>query len=523
MIKISRLKIGFITMLLVLSGCAGHQPVPVSSTSGNHFIDGPFQPEWESLQQYQTPDWFRDGKLGIFIHWGPYVVPKFLGPFYGYHMYREQTIDIKGNPNPNRENRVFQHHIKHYGGTEEFGYKDFIPLFHGREFDPEAWIELFEKAGAKYVVPVAEHCDGFAMYDSNITRWDSVNMGPKRDVVGELFSAARTKGMKVGMSSHYAYGWYWWGYRDGTDTMDPAYQDFYGKPHAITDPHSEEHVNNWYLRSKDMMQTYQPDLLWFDLGFSNPEYEDKRKKLIAEFYNQGFHNQQGVVLNYKNISYKPVPDGAAVLDVESGKLDRIRDMPWQTDMSLGGWRWSYNDDWQTMPANKLIGDLIDIVSKNGSLLLNVAPDVNGKISQDQVDVLLELGDWLKTNGEGIYHTRPFSVFGQGPTNAKLVLHGNHKDQGYTARDIRYTRKGQVIFAFVLDWPEDEKQLSLNALGAEQHHLIDNIKQVTLLADGRPLDWQQTADNLLITLPQQRPDKYAVGFKIELADLPPDVL
>ncbi|MBN25536.1 MAG: alpha-L-fucosidase [Alteromonadaceae bacterium] len=509
----------------ILSTCISVQ-VAAQETSANQsdsFISGPYEATWESLKQYETPQWFQDGKLGIFIHWGPYVVPKYLGPFYGYHMYREQTIDIKGNPNPDRVNKVYQHHIEHYGGTQEFGYKDFIPKFHGKNFDAKQWIALFEKAGAKYVVPVAEHCDGFAMYDSNITRWDAVNMGPKRDVVGEIFEAAREKGMKVGMSSHYAYGWYWWGYKEGTDTVDPAFADFYGKPHAITDPHSEEHVNKWFARSMDMMKSYEPDLLWFDLGFSNPEYEEKRKSLLAQYYNQGVKNDQGVVLNYKNISYKPIPDGAAVLDVESGKLDRIREMPWQTDMSLGGWRWSYNDDWQTMPADKLIGDLIDIVSKNGSLLLNVAPDVNGVISQDQVDVLMELGDWLEQNGEGIYQTRPFSVFGQGPTNAKLVLHGNHKDTGYTSRDIRYTRKGQTIYAFVLDWPQEQSSISFNALGSEQHHLIDRIKRVSLLATDKELDWQQDADKLRVSLPNKRPAKYALGIKIELADLPPDVL
>lgn len=484
---------------------------------------GPFKADWESLKQYQTPDWFRDDKLGIFIHWGPYVVPKYLGPFYGYHMYREQTLDIKGNPNPNQVNKVFQHHIDNYGGTEKFGYKDFIPMFHGKNFDAKRWIKLFKDAGARYVVPVAEHCDGFAMYDSNITRWDAVNMGPKRDIVGELFTEARANDMKVGMSSHLAYGWYWWGYREGTDTLDPAYQDFYGTPHEITDPHSPEHVENWYQRSKDMIQSYQPDLLWFDLGFSNPEYEEHRKKLLAEYYNQAAKNDQGVVLNYKNISFKPIPDGAAVLDVESGRLDRIRKLPWQTDMSLGGWRWSYNDDWQTMPADKLIGDLIDIVSKNGSLLLNVAPDVSGNISQDQIDVLMELGAWLKENGEGIYETRPFTVFGQGPTNAKLVLHGNHKDKSYTSKDIRYTRKGQTIYAYILDWPEDKKSIQLNAFGSEQQIVIDAIERVSLISNDAQLNWQQSEDFLNIELPSQRPGKYAIGIKIELAPEPSNVL
>ncbi|WP_111977087.1 alpha-L-fucosidase [Algibacillus agarilyticus] len=483
----------------------------------------PFQANWSSLKKYTTPTWFQDAKLGIFIHWGPYVVPKYLGPFYGYHMYREEVVDIKGNPNPNRENKVYKHHIENYGGTEKFGYKDFIPKFTGQNFNAKKWLDLFERAGAKYIVPVAEHCDGFAMYNSTQTQWNAVNMGPKKDIVGELFAEARKRDMKVGMSSHYAYGWYWWGYKEGTDTVDPAYEDFYGKPHKITDKHSPEHIQNWYKRTKDMMTQYQPDLLWFDLGFSNPEYETHRKTLIAEYYNQAASNNQGVVLNYKNISYKPIPDGAAVLDVESGKLDRIREMPWQTDMSLGGWRWSYNNDWVTMPAKKLIGDLLDVVSKNGSLLLNVAPDVNGDISDDQVDVLMQLGDWLKINGEGIYNTRPFAVFGQGPTNAKMVLHGNLHDKGYTAQDVRYTQKGNHIYAFMLDWPTETKQLTLKALGNEMRIINDNIQSVSLMGYEKNIEWRQTKHGLKITLPTTRPVKHAIGFKIKLAKPPSGIL
>ena len=206
--------------------------------------------------------------------------------------------------------------------------------------------------------------------------------------------------------------------------MDPELRDFYLDKHERWEPASGAYVKHFYKRTKDLMSQYKPDLLWFDLGFSEPAYEEVRKEIISEYYNQGLKNNQEVVLNYKNIKWKPVPDGAAVLDVESGKLDRIRKEAWQTDMSLGGWKWAYTQDYKMREASEYINDLIDIVSKNGCLLLNVASNKYGEIPQDQQAILKAIGAWLKVNGEGIYKTRPFDVFGQGPTNASMKLHGN---------------------------------------------------------------------------------------------------
>lgn len=482
-----------------------------------------YEPDWESLLKYEIPEWYKDAKFGIFIHWGPTTVPAFgSAEWYGFNMWNEGEVDALGNPS-SESSSAYKYHVENFGKPEKFGYTKFIPMFKAEKFNAKEWVDLFEEAGARYVVPVGEHCDGFAMYKSSITRWNSVDMGPKRDIVGEIFKEARSRGMKVGVSSHYAYGWHWWTYKDKYETTDPELQDFYWKPHKRWEPASEEYIQHWLDRSTDMMTQYKPDLFWFDLGICEPAYEEARKKLIASYYNQGLENEQEVVLNYKNIKWRPVPDGAAVLDVESGKLDRIREEAWQTDMSLGGWRWGYTNDYQMREAGAYINDLIDIVSKNGCLLLNVAPNKHGIIPDDQQAILKEIGGWLKVNGEAIYSTRPFEVFGQGPTNAKMVLHGNMKDKGYTGEDIRYTRKGNTVYAFLLKWPGEKRSVSLYALGSELRIINDNIVDVTLLGSDLDINWIQTGQALVLDLPGTNPVSNAACFKIQLADPPSDIL
>ncbi|MGQ1787220.1 MULTISPECIES: alpha-L-fucosidase [unclassified Saccharicrinis] len=479
-----------------------------------------YKAEWESLKQYEIPQWYKDAKFGIFIHWGPTTVPAYDSEWYGYHMWKEETVDALGNPSQ-KASRAYKYHTENYGKPEDYGYTKFIPEFKAEDFNAKEWVDLFKAAGAKYVVPVGEHCDGFAMYNSKITRWNSVKMGPKKDIVGSLFKEARKQDLKVGVSSHYAYGWHWWTYKDKFETTNPELQDFYWEPHERWAPASEAFVKHWYNRTLDMMTQYKPDLLWFDLGLCEPEYEEARKKLLANYYNQGLKNNQEVVLNYKNIKWKPIPDGAAVLDIESGKLDRIREETWQTDMSLGGWRWGYSNGYTMRPASGYINDLIDIVSKNGVLLLNVAPNKHGVIPNDQKSILLEIGAWLKVNGEGIYETTPFTIFGEGPTNAKMVLHGNMKDKGFSSEDIRFTQKGQTIYAFWLK-PDQRKSISINAFGANNRIVNDAIKAVTILGYEKDIKWIQQNDELVIELPRGTNLKNALGIKIELENAPGDI-
>ncbi|WP_297086609.1 alpha-L-fucosidase [uncultured Draconibacterium sp.] len=479
-----------------------------------------YDPTWESLLQYEIPQWYKDAKFGIFIHWGPTTVPANGAEWYGFHMWNEGEVDALGNP-AKQPSSAYKYHVENFGKPEDYGYTKFIPEFKAEDFNAKEWIDLFVEAGAKYVVPVGEHCDGFAMYNSKITRWNAVNMGPKTDIVGELFSEARKQGLKVGTSSHYAYGWHWWTYKDKFETTDPELEDFYWKAHDRWEPATKEWVENWYNRTMDMMESYQPDLLWFDLGFCEPAYEEARKKILANYYNQGLKNNQEVVLNYKNIKWKPVPDGAAVLDLESGKLDRIRSEVWQTDMSLGGWRWGYCEPYEMRSPNKYLQDLIDIVSKNGVLLLNVAPNKHGVIPNDQQAILREMGSWLKTNGEGIYETVPFTVFGQGPSNAEMRLHANIHEKGFTPNDFRYTQKGQNIYAFWLE-QDERKVVELDALGAEDRIINDPIVKVTLLGCNEEIKWIQQNNELVIEVPKSFKSKNPLCFKIELKEIPSDI-
>ena len=482
----------------------------------------PYSASWPSLLEYETPEWYRDAKFGIFIHWGPTTVPAFESEWYGYHMYKNTSKDAAGNPSP-EPSRAYKYHVEHFGKPEKYGYTKFIPQFKAKKFDPKAWVDLFVEAGAKYVVPVGEHCDGFAMYNSNITRWNAVKMGPKRDILGELFAEARKRGLKTGTSSHFAYGWHWWTYRDGLETMDPKLKDFYWEPHDPWSPASEEYVEHWYNRSMDMMAQYKPDLFWFDLGICEPEYQGHLKKLLANYYNQAAMDQKEVVFNYKNINYKPVPDGAAVMDVESGKLDRISPLPWQTDMSLGGWRWGYCENYELRPAATYVQDLIDIVSKNGCLLLNVAPDKDGVISAPQQAVLRGIGQWLQANGAGIYGTRPFKVFGQGPSNAAIRLHSNINEAKFGPKDIRYTQKGQKVYAFWLKPNAETATLNLVAFGKENHIVNDLVKSVKLLDGHQEVEWEQGAGSLVVHLPNPVSGGYPVGLEIQLEDAPSDIL
>jgi len=453
----------------------------------------PFQPNWPSLNHYTVPDWYRDAKFGIFIHWGVYSVPAYGNEWYPREMYKEGTD-------------IYKHHIATYGTQDKFGYKDFIPMFKAEKFDPDQWAELFKKAGAKYVVPVAEHHDGFAMYKTSLSKWNAYDMGPHRDIIGELATAVRKQDLVFGLSSHRLEHWFFMneGRKFNSDVNDPRYADFYGPARGEKDSLAPEHMNDWLLRSVELVDKYQPQVFWFDWWIEQPAMEPYRKTFAAYYYNKAAQWNKGVVLNYKNKSF---PDSAAVLDIERGKLEGIRDLPWQTDDAVGFKSWGYIEGESYKSPQYIVDELIDIVSKNGNLLLNIGPKPDGTIPEAQQQLLLAIGEWLRVNGEAIYETRPWKKFGEGPTENIGGSFIDSKVKAFTAQDIRFTTRGEKLYAITLARPSTKLIV---------HSLVDSagrIKSVELVGSGEKLKWKQSVEGLQIALPKQFPSAYAAVFRI----------
>ena len=497
---------GLAALAVTLS--AGTYEQKVQSALGpvdQEIAKGPFQASWESLKTYKVPAWYLDAKFGIFIHWGLYSVPAFDSEWYPRNMYME------GSP-------VFKHHVETYGPQSKFGYKDFIPRFKAEKFDANAWAELFRKAGAKYVVPVAEHHDGFPMYDCGFTDWSAAKMGPKRDVVGELAAAVRKQGLHFGASSHRAEHWFFFegGMKFDSDVRDPRYLSFYGPaqpqrlPGAKRDNQANKaHMDNWLARSTEIVDKYQPEVVWFDWWIEEPAWKPYIQKFAAYYYNRAAEWKRGVAINYKHEAF---PAEAAVLDIERGKLDRMRPQFWQTDTSVSIKSWGYIEHDEFRSAASLVDDLIDIVSKNGCLLLNIGPKPDGTIPDEAQKILLEMGRWLSVNGEAIYGTRPWKIYGEGPTR---VVGGSFKDTAskpFTGGDIRFTTKGDTLYAIALAWPANGI-LTIKSLAKGSSEMPGEVKSVQLLGSKTRLNWTRDAAGLRVTLPAEKPGDFAYAFKI----------
>jgi len=468
---------------------------------------GPFQPDWASLKKYTVPDWYQDAKFGIFIHWGLYSVPSFDNEWYPRNMY------LQGN-------KDFAHHVTTYGPQSKFGYKDFIPNFKAEQFDARAWADLFRRAGAKYVVPVAEHHDGFAMYDSDLNDWSTSKMGPKRDVVGELAKSVRAAGLHFGASSHRAEHYFFMngGREFDSDVRDPKYASFYGPAHAgVTDKNGQKwaahpdsaYLDDWLARTTEIVVKYHPEVLWFDWWINTKEFEPYLQRLAAFYYNDAAKNNYTAAINYK---YTAFPEGAAVLDIERGLLDSPRDMLWQTDTSVSIKSWGYIKGDTFRSPESLIQQLVDIVSKNGCLLLNVGPKPDGTIPDEAQRLLLNMGSWLDKNGEAIYGTRPWTVFGEGPTKVQGGAFHDTETVGYSAQDIRFTTKGDVLYAIALGWTQGG-QLTIKSLADGKPGAPAPVNHVRLLGSDAEIRWRRDKDGLHLDLPAIKQGDYAYVFKL----------
>lgn len=467
-----------------------------------------YEPSWASLAKHPDPTWFNDAKFGIYFHWGIYSVPAFDNEWYSRNMY------IAGQ-------RANQYHNLVYGPPSKFGYKDFLPMFRAEKFNPEEWAELFRKAGAKFAGPVTEHADGFSLWDSQVNEWNAARLGPRRDVVGAMAQAVRRAGLKFIATFHHQWLWGWYPTEDRTlDCSHPQYSGLYGPPAPTspfdyskpTPPPTREFQDIWESKVREVIDKYQPDLIYFDSRLNIIE-ERRRIDLLAYYYNQAERWQKEVGLTYKE---KDLPAEVAILDIERGRLSSLASFKWLTDDAIDWNSWCHVQSPAYKSADRVVDELVDIVSKNGNLLLDITPTANGVIPEPVEQRLLAIGAWLDVNGEAIYHTRPWKVLGEGPTQIAPGMFGEEKTPDFTAGDVRFTSRGRTLYAIVLDWPQHTPELVIKSLNTNDALLAkDEIANITLLGYDQKLTWRHDAEALRIKLPSQKPGNFAYTFKILL--------
>ncbi|WP_282117211.1 alpha-L-fucosidase [Cellulophaga baltica] len=458
--------------------------------------------DWESLQQYEVPEWYKDLKFGIYFHWGPYAVPAYENEWYSRWMYVDGHL-------------INKHHKATYGALDTFGYKDFIPMFKAEKFEAEVWADLFVKAGAQFAGPIAEHADGFAMWDSQLTKWDAKDMGPKIDVVGAMEKAIKSRGLKfiTTYHRHWLYAWYptW---DENTDASNPLYEGLYGPKvpegtfvmaNKPTRPLPSAAFNQeWLDRLTELTTKYDPDIVWFDnkMDIIGEKY---RKQFLADFYNRGLKKGKEVVVTYK---FEDLAVGSAVLDLERSRMSEKKEFTWLTDDSIDWKAWSNIQNPEYKSTNRLIDFLVDVVSKNGAVLLNITPTAAGEIPSQVQERLLQMGEWLAVNGEAIYGTRPWKIYGEGPAEVVEGHLSEHKNPDNTADDIRFTTNDDILYATVLDWPE--KEVLIKSLGSQEQ----KIKSIHLLGSQEVINWKQSETALIIQPSKSKIGDFAFVYKIE---------
>ena len=505
------------SLALSLSGSLFAQSI-TNFPAPNKLASDHFQPTDDSLKQYQCPEWFRDAKFGIWAHWGPQCVPE-NNSWYGRNLYVHDGFDEKKGV-PTGQSAANKFHLEHYGHPSKFGFKDIIPLWKAEKWDPERLMGLYKKAGAKYFVSMGVHHDNFALYDSKLCRWNAAEMGPKCDVVGRWQQAAAKEGLRFGITEHLAASWWFYSTSKGADKTgpmagvpydgnDPQFADLYWigneKPsfHYYGEDVPTAHKVKWGKRIEEIVDRYHPDLLYSDSPLPYPA--EAGRAMLAHFYNDNLRQHGGKLEAVYNC--KQEASGRWVRDLERGVMDGISPEPWQTDTCIGNWYYTAGVKYKT--STTVIQMLIDIVSKNGNLLLNFPQHADGTLDQKAENILADLAAWMPINGEGIYATRPWKIFGEGPTKAQKSGNFNEGKLSYSAADIRFTQSkdGRTVYALVLGIPTVPVRIKSLAR--------DEIAAVALLGSDAKLDWKQDVDALVIKPVAKWPCQQAVTFKVTL--------
>ena len=525
---------------VALSGTARAAADAMAPNASLPIASGPFKPEWDSLDKYQVPDWFRNAKFGIWAHWGPQCQPEF-GDWYGRLMYQEDSD-------------VHKHHMQAYGDPAQVGFKDIINQWKADKWNPDDLVALYKKAGAKYFVALANHHDNFDLYSSRYQpEWNSTRIGPQKDLIAGWSKAARANGLRFGVSVHAAHAWTWFepaqkfdgnltrldGAGKWWEGLDP--QGLYAQHHPLSKSGSEGGVSDaqWHWgggaaipdkaygeklfnRTRDLIDSYDPDLVYYDdTVLPLWPVSDIGLRLAAHMYNRSIATKGKLeaVVNGKILNEQQ--RRSMVWDIERGQSNRIEELPWQTCTCIGSWHYDRRvyDNRAYKSAKTVLHTLIDVVSKNGNLLLNVPVRGDGTIDSQERAIVEEVGRWMAKNGEAIYDTRPWAVFGEGPVmeEAAAPMSGagfnEGKGKAFSAADIRFTAKGNAVYAFVMGWPQDGK-VTIKSLRAATPHLTRRIARVELVSSGRPLAFRQTAEGLQVTMPAGQPALgYANALKI----------
>ncbi len=512
-------------------------PTPIEPPPGFGVAPGPFQPTWESLASgFTVPDWFRDAKFGIWAHWGPQSQPE-QGDWYAQNMYKFGD-------------HIYKFHVEKYGHPSKAGFKEVINQWHAEDWDPDHLIKLYKRAGAKYFATMAHHHDNFDNFDSKYQPWNATAVGPKKDIVGGWAKAVRAAGLRLAVTSHGDRAWSWYQLAQSADPTGPLAgvpydgvmtkeqgkglwwdgldpQDLYAQYHTVgkydwpqngNPPLAKPFIEKYFNRIIDVIDKYHPDLLYFD-DVVLPIYpvSDIGLRIAAYLYNTNLqrNGKMEAIITGKNLH--PDQRRALLLDVERGVTNGIEELPWQTDTCIGSWHYkrALLDNHQYKTSKQITQMLIDIVSKNGNLQLSIPLPGRGVPDSDELAFLEQLTAWMDVNSEGIHATRPWKIYGEGPSVTAPPPRGRSTDvRPYTSDDIRFTTKGDSLYVFIMDWPATRATV-IKSLATTSSQLDGRkVADVSLLGHGGKIDWTQDAQGLNVKLPAQPPGASAITLKIK---------